>query len=121
MSQELVHRPMDMPVPLGNLDQYLAAVGRYEVLDAEEEQRLARELRERQDLDAARRLILHNLRFVVHVARGYSGYGLPLGDLVQAQAQALQLLRVQLNGDLFLRQAGDIHLVDALIQQLALE
>ena len=83
MSQELVHKPSDMPVPLGNLDQYLAAVGRYEVLDVEEEQRLARELHERQNLDAARRLILHNLRFVVHVARGYSGYGLPLNDLIQ--------------------------------------
>jgi len=83
MSQELTHRPMDMPVPLGNLDQYLTAVSRYEVLEASEEQRLARALREREDLDAARRLILHNLRFVVHVARGYSGYGLPLGDLIQ--------------------------------------
>ena len=83
MSQALVRKPMDMPVPLGDLDQYLAAVSRFEVLDAEEEQGLARALRERQDLDAARRLILHNLRFVVHVARGYSGYGLPLGDLIQ--------------------------------------
>jgi RNA polymerase sigma-32 factor len=83
MSQALVRKPMDMPVPLGDLDQYLAAVSRFEVLDAEEEQHLARALRERQDLEAARRLILHNLRFVVHVARGYSGYGLPLGDLIQ--------------------------------------
>ena len=83
MSQSLVRKPVDMPVPVGNLDHYMAAVSRIEVLDVDEEQRLARELRERQDLDAARQLILHNLRFVVHIARGYSGYGLPLGDLIQ--------------------------------------
>ncbi len=83
MSQALMRTPVDMPVPVGNLDHYMAAVGRIEVLNAEEESRLARALRERQDLDAARRLILHNLRFVVHIARGYSGYGLPLGDLIQ--------------------------------------
>jgi RNA polymerase sigma-32 factor len=83
MSQALVRKPVDMPVPVGNLDHYMAAVSRIEVLDVDEEQRLARELRDRQDLDAARQLILHNLRFVVHIARGYSGYGLPLGDLIQ--------------------------------------
>jgi RNA polymerase sigma-32 factor len=83
MSQALVRKPVDMPVPVGNLDHYMAAVSRIEVLDVGEEQRLARELRDRQDLDAARQLILHNLRFVVHIARGYSGYGLPLGDLIQ--------------------------------------
>ncbi len=83
MSEALMPKPVDMPVPVGNLDHYMAAVSRIEVLNAEEEQRLARALRERQDLDAARQLILHNLRFVVHIARGYSGYGLPLGDLIQ--------------------------------------
>lgn len=83
MSQALVHKPMDMPVPLGNLDHYMAAVSQYPVLEAEAEERLARALRERQDLDAARKLILHNLRFVIHIARGYAGYGLPLGDLIQ--------------------------------------
>jgi RNA polymerase sigma-32 factor len=83
MSQALVRKPVDMPVPVGNLDHYMAAVSRFEVLGAEEEQRLARALRDRQDLDAARQLILHNLRFVVHIARGYAGYGLPLGDLIQ--------------------------------------
>jgi len=83
MSQALVRKPVDMPVPVGNLDHYMAAVSRIEVLDVDEEKRLARELRDQQDLDAARQLILHNLRFVVHIARGYSGYGLPLGDLIQ--------------------------------------
>jgi RNA polymerase sigma-32 factor len=83
MSQAMVRKSADLPVAVGNLDHYMAAVGRIEVLDAAEEQRLARSLRDRADLDAARRLILHNLRFVVHVARGYKGYGLPLGDLIQ--------------------------------------
>jgi len=83
MSQALVRKPVDMPVPVGNLDHYMAAVSRFEVLEAEQERQLARALRDSHDLDAARRLILHNLRFVVHIARGYSGYGLPLGDLIQ--------------------------------------
>src|SRR4029077_14343686 len=50
---------------------------------AEQEHELAVKFRDTSDLDAARRLVLAHLRFVVHVARGYAGYGLPLGDLVQ--------------------------------------
>lgn len=73
----------DFPVPVGNLDHYMQAVSRIEVLEPEQERELAKSLHERNDLDAARQLILHNLRFVVHVARGYQGYGLPLGDLIQ--------------------------------------
>jgi len=74
-----------LPVPsaLGSLDAYVAAVHRIPVLSAEEEQRLARRYRDHDDLDAARELVLSHLRFVVHVARGYSGYGLQLGDLIQ--------------------------------------
>jgi RNA polymerase sigma-32 factor len=53
------------------------------VLDFDEEQRLARELRDRDDLQAAQRLVMSQLRFVVHIARGYQGYGLPMADLVQ--------------------------------------
>jgi RNA polymerase sigma-32 factor len=69
--------------PLGSLDQYIHQVSAIPVLSAEEEQELATRLRENGDLEAARTLVLANLRFVVHIARGYSGYGLPLGDLVQ--------------------------------------
>ena len=69
--------------PLGSLDSYIHAVGSVPVLSAEEERELAVRLQEHDDLDAARALVLAHLRFVVHVARGYSGYGLPLGDLVQ--------------------------------------
>lgn len=83
MNQAIIRKPLDMPVPVGDLDQYIIAVGRYPVLAAEQERELARSLRDHQNLEAARRLILHNLRFVVHIARGYSGYGLALGDLIQ--------------------------------------
>jgi RNA polymerase sigma-32 factor len=69
--------------PLGNLDHYIQAAHAIPVLSAAEEHELATRFRDGNDLDAARRLILAHLRFVVHVARGYSGYGLPLGDLIQ--------------------------------------
>ena len=72
-----------LPGPLGSLEAYTAAVAAIPVLSAEDERTLARRYREHDDLDAARALVLAHLRFVVHVARGYQGYGLPLGDLVQ--------------------------------------
>ena len=68
---------------LGSLDQYIHAANTIAVLTVEEEQDLAVRFRDSNDLDAARRLVLAHLRFVVHVARGYAGYGLPLGDLIQ--------------------------------------
>ena len=74
-----------LPVPsaLGSLDAYVGAVHRIPVLSVEDEQRLARRYRDDDDLAAARELVMSHLRFVVHVARGYSGYGLQLGDLIQ--------------------------------------
>jgi RNA polymerase sigma-32 factor len=69
--------------PLGSFDAYVDRVGRVPVLSREEEQRLARRFRDEDDLDAARQLVLSHLRFVVHIARGYNGYGLPISDLVQ--------------------------------------
>ena len=69
--------------PLGSFDAYVDRVSRVPVLSREDEQRLARRFREDDDLDAARQLVLSHLRFVVHIARGYSGYGLPVSDLVQ--------------------------------------
>jgi RNA polymerase sigma-32 factor len=76
-------RSLALAGPLGSLDAYVQAVNAIPVLDAGEERRLARQLRDQGDLDAARELVLAHLRFVVHIARGYRGYGLPLGDLVQ--------------------------------------
>jgi RNA polymerase sigma-32 factor len=69
--------------PLGSLDAYIDAVSRVPILSREDETSLARRLKDEGDLDAARQLVLAHLRFVVHIARGYAGYGLPMGDLVQ--------------------------------------
>src|SRR5580692_12913688 len=69
--------------PLGSLDAYLDRVGRIPVLTREEERELAERFRKEEDLAAARQLVLSHLRFVVHIARGYSGHGLPVGDLIQ--------------------------------------
>ncbi len=69
--------------PVGSLDAYIQAVGSVPVLSKEEEQALAHQLREREDLEAARQLVLAHLRFVVHIAKGYTGYGLPIADLIQ--------------------------------------
>jgi len=81
----LVARPGDLALagPLGSLDAYLDRVSRIPVLTRDEERTLAVQFREQGDLDAARQLVLSHLRFVVHIARGYSGYGLPVGDLIQ--------------------------------------
>ena len=69
--------------PLGSLDAYLERVSHIPVLTREEERVLADRFRNENDLSAARELVLAHLRFVVHIARGYGGYGLPMGDLVQ--------------------------------------
>ena len=83
-STALALRPVALPVPMaGSLDAYIHSVSRIPVLDPEAEQVLARRLRDDQDLNAAQELVLSNLRFVVHIARGYMGYGLQLADLIQ--------------------------------------
>ena len=69
--------------PVGSLDAYIHAVGAFPVLSKEDEQSLANRFRDQEDLDAARELVMAHLRFVVHIAKGYTGYGLPLGDLIQ--------------------------------------
>jgi RNA polymerase sigma-32 factor len=81
----VVARNCDLSIagPLGSLDAYLERVSRIPVLTREQEHDLAVSFRRDNDLDAARELVLSHLRFVVHIARGYSGYGLPIGDLIQ--------------------------------------
>lgn len=66
-----------------SLDSYIRSVNGYPMLSADEERELAERLHYKGDIDSAKGLILSHLRFVVHVARGYSGYGLPMADLVQ--------------------------------------
>lgn len=72
-----------MPVPQGNLDSYIRMANQYPILTAEQEKELAERLYYDEDIEAAKQLILSHLRFVVHIARGYMGYGLPLADLIQ--------------------------------------
>src|SRR5213592_2227496 len=76
-------RTMSLPVPVGSLESYIQAVNRFPLLSAEEEQRLARKFRSENDVEAARQMVLSHLRLVVAIARGYMGYGLPQGDLIQ--------------------------------------
>jgi RNA polymerase sigma-32 factor len=73
--------PINLSV--GSFDTYMGVVGQITKLSVEEERELAVRFREHNDLEAARQLVMANLRFVVHVARGFSGYGLPLPDIVQ--------------------------------------
>jgi RNA polymerase sigma-32 factor len=80
----LAVRPTSLPVPLtGSVDAYIQSVSRIPLLTPEEETQLALRLRDEHDLGAAQQLVLSNLRFVVHIARGYMGYGLQLADLIQ--------------------------------------
>jgi len=69
--------------PVGSFDAYVDTVSRIPVLSREDEQALALRFHRDGDIDAARQLVLSHLRFVLHIARGYAGYGLPMGDLVQ--------------------------------------
>jgi len=69
--------------PVGNLESYIRAANSWPMLTAEEERELAEKLHYEGSLEAAKRLILSHLRFVVHIARNYSGYGLPQADLIQ--------------------------------------
>jgi RNA polymerase sigma-32 factor len=68
---------------IGSFDAYADAVSRVPVLSREDELVLAHRFRSENDLEAARQLVLSHLRFVLHIARGYAGYGLPMGDIVQ--------------------------------------
>src|SRR3978361_29889 len=68
---------------LGNIDAYISAVNRLPMLSHDEEMSLARNLREKNDLGAAQKMVLSTLRLVVSIARGYLGYGLPHADLIQ--------------------------------------
>ncbi len=75
--------PMSVSVPIGSLEAYEQAVHQFPMVSAEEERRLAERFRCDNDLQAARQLVMSHLRFVVHVAKGYRGYGLPHADIIQ--------------------------------------
>lgn len=81
MSQQLQLAAMNLPV--GSLDSYIHRVNQIPMLSLEEEVSCAERFHSEGDIEAARRLVLAHLRYVVRVARGYLGYGLPLNDLIQ--------------------------------------
>jgi len=72
-----------MPVTTGNLDSYIRIANQYPILSAEQEKELTERYYYDEDVEAAKQLILSHMRFVIHIARGYLGYGLPLADLIQ--------------------------------------
>ncbi|AEF05375.1 MULTISPECIES: RNA polymerase sigma factor RpoH [Alteromonas] len=82
MSNKLQSLALSVPHS-GSIEGYVQAVSRIDMLTAEEERALAVRLREDEDLEAARKLVMSHLRFVVHIAKSYSGYGLPQADLIQ--------------------------------------
>jgi RNA polymerase sigma-32 factor len=83
MTKALIPAIQGSSLSAGNLDAYIRQIHGIPVLTADEERELALRLENQNDLEAAQKLIMSNLRFVVKIARGYSGYGLPLADLIQ--------------------------------------
>ena len=83
MNKALVPAAEYLPVSVDNLDVYIRQVNSFPMLNADQERDLAVRFHDHDDLQAAQQLIMSNLRFVVSIARGYLGYGLPLSDLVQ--------------------------------------
>ncbi len=83
MTNAIVTANFPVPSPLGSLDAYISAVHRVPMLSPEDEQALARDYLENENIESARKMVMSHLRFVVHVARGYSGYGLQIADLIQ--------------------------------------
>ena len=75
--------PLSLSAPGVNLGAYISTVNQIPILTAEQEKELAERYFYDQDLDAAKMLVMSHLRFVVHIARSYAGYGLPQGDLIQ--------------------------------------
>ena len=83
MSTALIPAKTVLPVVSNDLDSYFRDINNIPMLTAEEESALSDRLQQQGDIEAAQKLVLSNLRFVVRIARGYSGYGLPLADLIQ--------------------------------------
>jgi len=110
-----------MIVPTGSIEGYIQNVHRVPVLSAEEEHRLAVRLRDHNDLDAARQLVMSHLRFVAHIARGYSGYGLAQADLIQEGNVGLMKAVKRFNPDMNVRLVSfAVHWIRAEIHEFIL-
>jgi len=112
---------IDVALPMGSLETYIQTVNRIRMLSAEEERTLAHRYKEDDDIEAARSLVLSHLRFVVHVARGYIGYGLALGDLIQEGNIGLMKAVKRFDADMGVRLASfAVHWIRAEIHEFIL-
>ncbi len=115
-------QPVDMLVPGQNIDAYVQGVSRIAVLSVDQERSLAERLYYDNDLDAARQLVMSHLRFVVHIARSYNGYGLPLSDLIQEGNVGLMKAVKRFNPEVGVRLVSfAVHWVKAEIHEFILK
>jgi RNA polymerase sigma-32 factor len=118
MSKELAIHTI---VPTGSFDTYVSAAYQLPMLSAEEEHQLAVDLRDNNDLEAARKLVMSHLRFVIKIARGYSGYGLALPDLVQEGTVGLMKAVKRFDPDMGVRLVSfAVHWIKAEIHEYVL-
>jgi RNA polymerase sigma-32 factor len=110
-----------MTLPTGDMDAYIGAAFQLPMLSAEEEHDLAVRLRDSNDLTAARSLVMSHLRFVVRIARGYNGYGLPQQDLIQEGTVGLMKAVRRFNPDMGVRLVSfAVHWIKAEIHEYIL-
>lgn len=115
-------QPVDMLVPGRNIDAYVQGVSAIAVLSVEQERGLTERLYYDNDLEAARQLVMSHLRFVVHIARSYSGYGLPLSDLIQEGNVGLMKAVKRFNPEVGVRLVSfAVHWVKAEIHEFILK
>ena len=113
---------MEALAPGGDLQAYINSVHSIGVLTSEEEKKLAEDLYYRNDLDAARKLVLAHLRFVIYVAKTYSGYGLPEADLIQEGNVGLMKAIRKFNPEMGVRLVSfAVHWVKAEIHEYVLK
>lgn len=122
MSSQLQSQSMALTVAAGgSIENYIASVNSIPMLSAEEEKRCAENLQNEGDLEAARMLIMSHLRFVVHIAKSYSGYGLPQADLIQEGNLGLMKAVKRFNPDIGVRLVSfAVHWIKAEIHEFVL-
>ncbi|MDJ0808140.1 MAG: RNA polymerase sigma factor RpoH [Gammaproteobacteria bacterium] len=113
---------LSTPLPTGSMDAYISAAFQLPILSAEEERDLATKLRDHKDLQAAQALVMSHIRFVVRIARGYSGYGLALPDLVQEGTVGLMKAVKRFDPDMGVRLVSfAVHWIKAEIHEFILK
>ena len=118
MSKEIA---IPATLPTGNIEAYISAAYQLPMLSADEERALAIRLRDHNDLEAARIMVMSHLRFVIRVARGYSGYGLALPDLIQEGTVGLMKAVRRFDPDMGVRLVSfAVHWIKAEIHEFVL-